>query len=223
MKVVEQNGITRFVKNLVTKIKNGAWLPVRVGNGNHAVAESGGVADGNYSHAEGFETESSGNMSHAEGNDTRASGVESHAEGYNTDASGEDSHAEGISTTASGYGSHAEGISTTSSGQASHAEGIGTTVTSRASHAQGSYNYDDPSFIDMVGIGGNSVTRKNAVVIYVKRNTNGIPISTDLKNGYQYLIGVGGYKGQAVTAGMKSVQEVIDDFEARISALESQI
>ena len=209
MKVVEQNGITRFVKNLVTKIKNGAWLPVKAGGGQYAVAESDGVAEGDYSHAEGSETESSGQMSHAEGN--------------RTDASGEDSHAEGISTTASGYGSHSEGISTTSSGQASHAEGIGTTVTSRASHAQGSYNYDDPSFIDMVGIGGNSVTKKNAVVIYVKRNTNGIPIPTDPKNGYQYLIGVGGYTGQMVTSDMKSVQEVIDDFEARISALESQI
>lgn len=28
MKVIEQNGIARLVKSIVTKIKDGAWLPV---------------------------------------------------------------------------------------------------------------------------------------------------------------------------------------------------
>lgn len=222
MKVIEQNGIARFVKTLVTKIKNGAWLPVSAGSGEYAVAESYGVAEGNYSHAEGYETESSGEKSHAEGNGAIASGVESHAEGYQSEASGEDSHAEGIITEAKGYASHSEGISTTAIGRSSHAEGKNTTVIGNFSHAQGSYNYDNASFIDMVGI-GNSNSRKNASAIYVGRTSDGDINSTNPKNGYQYLIGVGGYKGQAVTAGIKSVQEVIDDFEARISALESQI
>ena len=33
------------------------------------------------------------------------------------------------------------------------------------------------------------------------------------QNGYKYLIGVGGYEGQALKAGMKSVQEVFADLE----------
>lgn len=41
---------------------------------------------------------------------------------------------------------------------------------------------------------------------------------TDPKNGYQYLLGVGGYQGQAIAEGMKSVQEVIADLEKGVEA-----
>lgn len=55
---------------------------------------------GDYSHAEGCETNASGNYSHAEGGNTTASGTHSHAEGCYTTASGNHSHTSGYNTTA---------------------------------------------------------------------------------------------------------------------------
>lgn len=121
---------------------------------------------------------------------------------------------------ARGEASHAEGDSTTASGRASHTEGESTTASGAYSHAQGSSNYDDPAFIDMVGVGSNDIT-KNASVIYVKRDTKGYLDLSDPKNGYQYLLGVGGYQGQDITEGMKSVQEVIADLEKGVAATET--
>lgn len=106
------------------------------------------------------------------------------------------------------------------SGAYSHAEGESTTASGAYSHAQGSYNHNNPAFIDMVGVGSNDIT-KNASVIYVKRDTEGYPDLSDPKNGYQYLLGVGGYQGQDITEGMKSVQEVIADLEKGVAATET--
>lgn len=142
------------------------------------------------------------------------------AEGNNTIARGYYSHAEGNNTTASGTYSHAEGNTTTANGEDSHVEGDSTTASGYASHAQGSYNYNDPSFIDMVGV-GNYNTTKNASVIYVKRDIGSYPDQSDPKNGYQYLIGVGGYQGRNIAEGMKSVQEVIADLEKGVAATET--
>lgn len=121
---------------------------------------------------------------------------------------------------ARGEASHAEGDATTALGRASHAEGESTTASGAYSHAQGSYNHNNPAFIDMVGVGSNDIT-KNASVIYVKRDTKGYPDLSDPKNGYQYLLGVGGYQGQDITEGMKSVQEVIADLEKGVAATET--
>lgn len=143
-------------------------------------------------------------------------GTKSIVEGKNTTADGDFSHAEGLSTKASGYASHAQGMSTIASGDYSHAEGFGTTASGTFSHAQGCYNYDDLSFINMVGVGKDTV-KKNASVIYVQRDTVDEPSQSSPKNGYQYLLGVGGYQGQAITEGMKSVQEVIADLETKLT------
>lgn len=155
----------------------------------------------------------------AEGLETVASGSGSHSEGAYTKATGDYSHTEGDSSTASGYASHAEGGNTNASGSCSHTEGSMTTASGSNSHAQGINNYDDVSFIDMVGVGTNS--NKNASVIRVRRDTSGSIDGTDPKNGYQYLIDVGGYKGRAITEGMKSVQEVIADLEKGVAATET--
>lgn len=130
--------------------------------------------------------------------------------------------AEGKSTRAEGVSSHAEGYNTTASGTYSHAEGYMTTASGGTSHAQGYNNYDNPSFIDMVGVGSNYTT-KNASVIYVGRDSKGRVDPSDPKNGYQYLLGVGGYQGQAIGTDTKSIQEVIEDFESRISLLENSL
>ena len=129
--------------------------------------------------------------SYAEGNYTLAKGICSHAEGQNNTALGNASHAEGYINIASGIASHVEGMYNEASGQ--------------MSHAQGTYNYNDESFIDMVGVGNANNARKNASIICYYA-------PEDPKNGYQYLLGVGGYEGQKI-GDAKSVQEVFTDLE----------
>lgn len=233
MKLIDSTGIKRFVLKILevigNKVANGEWLPIKKGvdsDGNvvqGAVAEGQNTtASGSCSHAEGYGTTASGKWSHAEGNRTIASGEYSHAEGHSTTASGRWCHAEGISTEATSWHSHAEGSNTKALELSSHAEGNKTIVSGAYSHAQGCCNYDDASFIDMVGVGRDysGHPRKNAVAVYVGRYSAGDINPTDPKNGYQYLLNVGGYKGQAVENGMKSVQEVFADHDSRITVLE---
>lgn len=143
--------------------------------------------------------------------------------GRDTSADGEYSHAEGREAIATGDYSHAEGEYTNAMGDYSHVQGTNTAASGYYSHAQGSYNYDDASFIDMVGVGtgGEEKTTKNASAIYVGRTSVGIVDPSDPKNGYQYLLGVGGYQGQAIDEGMKSVQEVIAGLEKGVAATET--
>ena len=150
----------------------------------------------------------------------KGDGTDSIVMGRGTSAGGDYSQAEGKGTRAEGYCSHAQGMNTTASGGYSHAEGYSTTASGVTSHAQGFSNYDDPSFIDMIGIGDDSV-KKNASVIYVQRNPVGNPDISAPKSGYQYLLGVGGYQGRNIAEGMKSVQEVIADLEKGVAATET--
>lgn len=191
-------------------------------SGNTAHAENAGCkALGNNSHAEGNDCTARGENSHAEGKGCTASFPESHAEGNSTTASGSSAHAEGWWSKATTNMAHAEGAHTTASGLCAHAEGDSTTASGDYSHAQGSYNYDDKSFIDMVGI-SDYHTPKNASVIYVGRASyGGIDINAP-KNGYQYLLDVGGYKGQEI-GDAKSVQEVFADLTSRIETLEAKL
>lgn len=194
-KFVDSLGLKRLVTKIAEAVSNGTWLPVKKGGGEGSIVMGRDTsADGEYSHAEGREAIATGEYSHAEGEATMATGLASHAEGEYTNAMGDYSHVQGTNTAASGY----------------------------YSHAQGSYNYDDASFIDMVGVGtGGEKTTKNASAIYVGRTSVGIVDPSDPKNGYQYLLGVGGYQGQAIDDGMKSVQEVIADLEKGVAATET--
>jgi hypothetical protein len=92
---------------------------------------------GEYSHAEGYQTQAIGEASHTEGWQTQAIGQASHAEGQTTQAIGEASHTEGEYTIAQGNASHAEGAGTYSIGYASHAEGSETNSIGEFSHAEG--------------------------------------------------------------------------------------
>ena len=107
-------------------------------------------AMGNYSHAEGYHTESTGNYSHAEGYFTNVTGEKGHVEGYGNGATGEASHAEGISTTAGGT--------------AAHSEGFHTATGSAYQHAQGKYNVVDSldTYAHIVGNGTADNARSNA-------------------------------------------------------------
>lgn len=122
------------------------------------------VASGNYSHAEGIETQALGTAAHAEGNKAIAKGNYAHAEGggsrvptittssaasdirvewldsaFNS-AFGQHSHTEGSDTLALGLASHAEGTMTGALADSSHAEGHVTRADNFASHVSGKYN-----------------------------------------------------------------------------------
>lgn len=168
-------------------------------------ANDGCTASGNYSFAEGF--------------NTVATELMTHAEGYGTVAMASSAHSEGQGTTASGSAAHAEGQGTTASGSYSHTEGEQTIADGYCSHAQGVYNVNDINTIHSVGIGRGNATRKNAEYIYAKNNTNSTSLVDDPKNGYKYLIGVGGYDGISTdNSTYKSVQEVIADLTDNTSA-----
>ena len=193
-----------------------SWCTAR---GDNSHAEGVGTANGDSSHAEGA-SNANGFASHAEGYGT-TNGDSSHAEGHGT-ASGDDSHAEGYGT-AIGDSSHAEGNTTKAQGNYSHAEGQNTIASGYCSHAQGCYNVENINAIHSVGI-GNRVTRKNAEYIYAKNNKYGSVLVDDPKNGYKYLIGVGGYDGISTdNSTYKSVQEVIADLTSRIEQLETKV
>ena len=114
--------------------------------------DSGCVATGTESHAEGKSTTATGNWSHAEGASTRAQGDYSHAEGDSTSAMGISSHAEGEQTYTEGYASHAEGIATSASGDYSHAEGEGTLAKGYASYAEGGFTFAGGDYSHAAGI-----------------------------------------------------------------------
>lgn len=209
--------------------------------GTHAHAEGeGSNAKGIVSHAEGYNTVSQGYGSHSEGkktiaystashaegreteagseNDTDETGGTQHAEGYKTKAVAVRSHAEGSETQALGYASHAEGLRTIARGYRAHTEGQDTCILSTGGHAQGMANYhtNDLNVIHDIGIG----------TVVDSTDTDGTPTVTrlsaeatlhteDVRNGYKYLIGVGGYKGQEI-GNASSVQEVIASLADKI-------
>lgn len=167
------------------------------------------TASGYHSFAEGFNSKALSQSAHVEGESNTASGARSHAEGLNTTANAICAHSEGYSTKAIGYYAHTEGCNTIASGYSAHAQGV--------------YNVINENSIHSVGI-GDATTRKNAEYIYAKNNTNGTAIVDDPKNGYKYLIGVGGYDGISTdNTTYKSVQEVIADLTARIEQLETKV
>lgn len=120
-------------------------------------------------------------------------------------------------------GAVSEGKETVTNAEYAHAEGLRTVATGMYSHAEGIYNYDSNDFIKVLGVGSSDDNRVNAEVVYVKRGENGVPISSDPKNGCKYILGIGGYTGKAITEGMKSIQEVISDLLSRIAILEAKV
>lgn len=151
-----------------------------------------------------------GDFSCSQGSETMAQGYCSHAEGNNTTAEGDNSHAEGSYTSASGSNSHAEGYQTSAICDCGHAEGI--------------YNKPNAKSIHQVGIGFDDSKRRNAEEIY--RNPDN---QNDYKNGYKYIIGIGGYDGTnaysnkgALNMYVQSVQEVINGLQNTINQLKSR-
>jgi hypothetical protein len=112
---------------------------------------NGVSAIGQYSHAEGWNTQAKNNYAHAEGVNSLADGLYAHAEGHTTTATGQASHAEGLGTLTSGTGAHAEGSYTTASGNYSHAEGAYTISLGPNSHAEGYFTVASGSYQHVQG------------------------------------------------------------------------
>ena len=105
-----------------------------------------------------------GQFCHAEGYNTSATGSCTHAEGYLTEASMSHSHAEGNVTRAANTAAHAEGYSTKANGEYSHAEGEQTIAGSTDQHVQGKFNVEDTAgaYAHIVGNGTARTKRSNA-------------------------------------------------------------
>lgn len=111
------------------------------------------VADGYYSHAEGYETVAGDNSSHAEGYRSSATGNSSHAEGSNNIASGTASHAEGDNNISAGDYSHTEGNYNVTNAYSGHTQGEGNTNDNYYSFVGGSYSAQVAGAMMTVGIG----------------------------------------------------------------------
>lgn len=125
---------------------NGEWISVtnvptiNIGSGSQAEKfnDSNNIASGNYSHAEGEQTEATAEAAHSEGYLTHAIGKYSHAEGKSTETMGQGSHTEGYNenysatVSARGNGSHIEGYVSISA--AAYADGGGVHIEGYASN-----------------------------------------------------------------------------------------
>ena len=148
--IITNNPVIGNVWTCIDSEGRGYWSPVTGSSGNNIwisgtginsaiLNGGGGLANGNYSIAEGQFTTATGDTSHAEGSSTTAYGYGSHAEGGYTIATSDYSHAEGYGSTALAPKAHAEGEYTKVFGYAGHAEGIQTTASGTSSHAEGAY------------------------------------------------------------------------------------
>lgn len=118
---------------------------------------------GNYSIAEGYNTEASGTYSHAEGNTSKALGIYSHAEGHETAAYGDSTHAEGVGTEAVGTAAHAQNYHTRASAYQT---------------AIGMYNDNNPLNAFEIGNGDHSA-RSNAMTVDWSGNVAANDIKTN--------------------------------------------
>jgi len=136
------SGIVQEIKTEITNTVSGATLWSNEGSGDfsvQAINDSGIDANGDYSLAAGFGTQSEGDFSTAFGHTTVASGLYSFVSGSGTTAGGDFSHAIGFETVASGNNSYAEGSGTRAVGIITHAEGLGTQANGNTSHAEGKF------------------------------------------------------------------------------------
>ena len=141
-KVLGSNGEWISV-NMVSTIKTGS------GTNSETFNDNNNIASGDYSHAEGQDTEASGTGAHTEGRFTQASGWGSHAEGIQTFAMGTGAHTEGYSSNggissyrAQGSGSHIEGYSqgtVFNYGDGAHIEGYADNQVNRNCWGKGAH------------------------------------------------------------------------------------
>lgn len=198
-KVLGSNGEWISV-NMVSTIKTGSGTNSETFNDNY------NKASGNYSHAEGQNTEAGGTAAHTEGYKTQSLGSYSHAEGYNACAQGAGSHVEGYSQysgissyKALGYGSHIEGYSqgyVWNYGDGAHIEGYTNTQEGRTCYGKGAhiegYNSSSNDGADAAHVEG-YYTIADAAYHHIEGKYN-------LQDGdamYQHIVGNGTSSGRS--------------------------
>ena len=133
------------------------WVCVGVGKRSSTTGNLGGEIFNSYS-----SNVASGDYSHAEGRNTQAGGAASHAEGLNTITSGDYSHAEGNFCITIGNCSHAGGKDSGTSYEASFVHGTGVKDSGPNSVAFGKYNKNTQGILFAIGDGSSGDDRKNA-------------------------------------------------------------
>jgi len=185
------------------------------------VKNSGSLAYGVYSLAEGRQTTAYGDFSHAEGELTTASGDSSHSEGTLTKAFGNSSHAEGQTTLALGDYSHAEGFLTKAFGLGSHAEGSGTTAVGLNSHSEGEAT--TASGLNSHAGGFNSIASGNTSFVHGSGSTAGGIGTIVLGNGITGLTANMVYVPDLIIDGLTSQDPIATDANGKIVAGTSDI
>lgn len=146
--------ITSATDGQVLTYDNGTWINDTVPNASTKMDKANPTGTGAFSLNRRVNT-TVGNYSFAEGYETEASGECSHAEGLAIMASGRGSHAEGITTAATGQASHAEGYYVQASGNNSHVEGSYTVAAGINQHVSGKWNItdDNNTYAEIIGNG----------------------------------------------------------------------
>ena len=137
--------------------RTATWVCVGVGKRSYLTGDIGGEIFNSYS-----SNVASGDYSHAEGRNTQAGGLASHAEGLNTITSGDYSHAEGNFCVTIGNCSHAGGKDSGTSYEASFVHGTGVIDAGPNSAAFGKYNKNTQGVLFAIGDGSSTDDRKNA-------------------------------------------------------------
>lgn len=161
--------LNEYIVNHIKDIGVEVDLPLKKGDGEKSLAQSGSIASGAYSFSRGapyvmvdtkggevsVSNKATGVGATAEGTGTLAEGDGSHAEGavgkihvdkedYRpTTARQRGAHAEGCGTVANGKGAHSEGYVTEATAEGAHAEGKRTTATAEGAHSEGKGLWDD--------------------------------------------------------------------------------
>ena len=124
----------------------------------------GGTSDAPY-YTLGVRIGTVGNYSVAEGENSESSGYASHCEGYNCVASGGFSHAEGDSAEAHEGAAHAEGTGSIASERFAHAQNLETIANQWAQTTLGTYNIADTTPLTPVHPNGYTEFGNYAVIV----------------------------------------------------------
>ncbi len=141
-------------------------------------AEGGGTTMGIQAHAEGNGTLASGNFSHAEGVNTQAFGIHSHSEGTLAFAGGNSSHAQGANTKAIGDYSFAGGNFSFANGNYSFAFGN----YGQTSSAPGTCIFTDSQSIITTNNIGDSFWFRFKSGVYLASGTNILTTDSGINN-----------------------------------------
>ena len=135
-------------------------------SGEYSFAEGESVADGDNSHAEGFDSWATGDTSHAEGITTNAVGDASHAEGNTTSAVGARAHAEGYGTsTESSFNISGSANTTSFTTSAAHGLKVGDVVLYEGTYAKIATVPGTTSFTTDVKLSSSAISSKKILIV----------------------------------------------------------